>query len=396
MGKVVTSLSTFIILGLVARNYGEEGTGVFTLVLTYLAIFYLLSDFGFNAHVLKKVTGDRVPVRQAQGEQVTGEWQKLLGTRVLWSLFLVGISVAVLPFWPFATASFSQAVLFGGLAIIASGVFVTCNLIFQAKLRYELSVLSSSFGTLIGLAVFVYLIYINIPIHFLLLGHLAGWVFIALPALIMVRRLVPSVSPIFHSSYIVNLFKQSWPIAGTLLLNVVYFRVDSFLISIFRNNVEVGIYNIAYSVFQTELVLPTFILNAYYPIMLKSLNGIKVVGLGFLALAILGMIFTIIFAPFVIRFLTGGGFTGSTESLKILSLGFPAYFMSALLMWMMVTKDKYKSMFVIYAVGLFANLVLNFIYIPRYSFFAASWITVISEYLILGLQVVTLKRGKIL
>ena len=53
LGKVVTTLSTFIILGLVARNYGEEGTGVFTLALTYLAIFYIFADFGFNAHVLK-------------------------------------------------------------------------------------------------------------------------------------------------------------------------------------------------------------------------------------------------------------------------------------------------------------------------------------------------------
>lgn len=56
LGKVVTSVSTFVILGMVARNYGKEGTGVFTLALTYLAVFYVLSDFGFNAHVLKKFT----------------------------------------------------------------------------------------------------------------------------------------------------------------------------------------------------------------------------------------------------------------------------------------------------------------------------------------------------
>lgn len=54
LGKIVTSFSTFIILGLVARNYGKEGTGIFTLVLTYLSIFYILADFGFNAHVLRE------------------------------------------------------------------------------------------------------------------------------------------------------------------------------------------------------------------------------------------------------------------------------------------------------------------------------------------------------
>src|SRR3989344_1069378 len=129
LGKLVTATSTFIILGLVARSYGEEGTGVFTLALTYLAMFYLLADFGFNAHVLKKVTSNKI--------QVTSEWRKLLGTRIVWSLALAGIAVLTLPFWPFATNDFSKAVLLGGLGIVGSAVFVTCNLIFQSRLRYD-------------------------------------------------------------------------------------------------------------------------------------------------------------------------------------------------------------------------------------------------------------------
>jgi len=58
----------------------------------------------------------------------------------------------------------------------------------------------------------------------------------------------------------------------------------------------------------------------------------------------------------------------------------------------MVSKGKYKSMFAIYLIGLIANISLNFMFIPTYSFIAASWITVISEYLILTLQVVSLRK----
>lgn len=386
LGKIVTSLSTFIILGMVARNYGEEGTGVFTLALTYLAIFYLLSDFGLNAHILRKIRNPKFEIRN--------EFRRLLGTRILWSAFLAILAVGLLPLWPFSTPAFSQSVLFGSLAILGSAIFVTCNLIFQSKLRYDLSIISSSAGALIGLVFFWWVVSNLLTVPQLMLAHLLSWIIIAVTSLLLVKNFLPNLLPIYQFSYLINLFKSSWPIAATLALNVVYFRADSFMISIFRSNSEVGIYNVAYAVFQTALVLPTFIMNSYYPLMLKSFSGIKFVGLSLLGLASLGTLIILIIAPFLIQILTGGEFFGSTQSLQILSLGFPAYFLSALLMWVMVAKGAYKVMLTIYAIGLGLNLLLNLIYIPQYSFIAASYVTVISEYLILGMQLVSLRLIK--
>ncbi len=383
LGKAVTSVSTFIILGTVARNYGEKGTGVFTLALTYLAIFYLLSDFGFNAHVLKKVQSSKFKVQSL-------DWQKLLGTRILWSMGLILIATFTLLLWPFTSVDFAWAVIFGSLSILGSAVFVSCNLIFQAKLKYNLSVLASGTGTLVSLGVFVYLSLQKYPIPFLMLAHLTGWFVIAAAALFLVKRFLPNLSPIYDMRYTIKLFKDTWPIALTLALNVVYFRIDSFLIAYFKGITDVGIYNVAYSVFQSALVLPAFIMNAYYPLMLKSLSKIKLVGTGLLLLAVFGSLITLMTAQPIIGLLTGEGFLGSVQSLQILSLGFPAYFLSSLLMWFMVTKGRYKTMLLIYTFGLILNLILNFIYIPQYSFLGASWITVVSEYAILLLQFIAI------
>src|SRR5688572_4077040 len=102
VGKVISSVATFIILGIVARSYGETGTGAFTLVTTYLGIFYLLADFGFNAHVL------------SQGN-VEKQWGKLLGARLLWAGVLVIISLSIFPLMPFASSLLFASVLFGSL-----------------------------------------------------------------------------------------------------------------------------------------------------------------------------------------------------------------------------------------------------------------------------------------
>lgn len=383
LGKIASSVSTFIILGLVTRNYGKEGTGVFTLALTYLAVFYMLSDFGFNAHVLKKVTGNRL--------QVAGEWNKLLGTRILWSVVLIILAVGLLPFLPFASVSFSRAVEFGALAIIGSAIFVTCNLIFQSKLRYDLSVIASGVGALISLLFFWFLTTLHYPVSNLLIAHLISWIIISLVSLLLIKKYFQNIQPLFDVRYIKTLFRDSWPIAATLALNVVYFRADSFMIAYFKNNSDVGIYNVAYSVFQSALVLPTFIMNAYYPLMLESLGKVKQVALGLLGLSAAGTFATLLLAPLLVEILTGGGFEGSSQSLKILSLGFPAYFLSSLLMWFLIAKGKYRSMFLVYTSGLVLNLILNFLFIPQYSFIAASWTTVISEYAILLMQIFVLR-----
>ncbi len=345
-------------------------------------MFYILADFGFNAHVLRMF--------KVQSSKFKVEWQKLLGTRLVWSGVLVVFAVGLLPFWPFTTSEFAKAVLFGSLAIVASSIFITCNLIFQSKLRYDLSVLASSFGTLVGLVMFVLLSLYKAPIYLLIIAHLVSWTLIVLAALLLIRKLLINIIPVFDKQYARNLFKDSWPIAATLSLNVLYFRADSFMIAYFKPISDVGVYNVAYSVFQSALVLPTFIMNAYYPMMLKTFHGIKWMLLSLLGISIFATAATFAFAPVVIQILTGGGFTGSTSSLQILSLGFPAYFVSALLMWILVATGRYKSMLFLYASGLVLNLILNYIFIPSYSFIAASWITVVSEYFILVMQAVVL------
>lgn len=380
IGKIVISTSAFIVLGMVARIYGEAGTGVFTLAMTYLAMFHLLNDFGFNAHLLRVFSK---PGRVDQSRI----WRRLLGTRILWAFGLMFLAIGLLPLWRFAGPQFSLAVVLGAFTIVGSSIFITGNLIFQNKLRYDLSIIASIFGTIIYLGIAFWLFSANYPPPYLLFAQTIGWMVIGLMSIILLKRYVNSVFPVYDHQFTLNLIKNSWPIAATLGLNVIYFRADAFMVTYFKGVADAGIYNLAYSLFQTALVLPTFIMNAYYPILLKSFKGIRLVALGLLLLASLGTILTLIIAPFITSILTGGGFLGSSQSLQILSLGFPAYFLSALLMWILVSRGKYKTLLVIYTAGLVINLILNYIFIPQYSFYASSVITVVSEYLILTLLV---------
>ena len=389
--KVITSIGGFIILGVVSRTYGEAGTGVFTLALTYLAFFYIISDFGFNAHLLGKL----------QEKNKTAELllRKLLAVRILWSIFLMSLALLGANFLPLPLA-FKLAVALGLITIFFYSLNITANSVFQANLRYEFAALPVLISAPIGVIAILLMAKLKFPVQMMVLGYVLSWFIYGTVTLLLVLKFIRNITPIFDVNFTKSLFIGTWPLAATLVLNTIYFRVDAFILSFYYPSSYVGIYNVAYQIFQAVLVLPTFIMNSFYPMMLQTIKinisrfsyQIKLAAVGLLLVSICVLLIIYLLSPFVIKLITGPGFTGSTDSLRILSFGFPAYFLSALALWIMVAKKMYKSMVLIYTVGLLVNLLLNFAFIPKYSYIGASWVTVISEYLILALQIVSLRK----
>lgn len=409
--KLITTTSGFVILGVVARTYGETGTGSFTLALTYLAFFYILSDFGFNAHLLGKLQAfgsEADQARRSTGNKLQKEWRKLLGTRILWSILLIFIALILLVFFSFNPPSygfspdFKLAVILGSITILFFAINITAHSLLQAKLRYDLDILPTLLGVVLGTLLIIILAPLGVPVYYLILGYVVAWFVHSLGTILATKKFVSEIKPIFDLGYLKKLFIEVWPMAATLVLNVVYFRVDAFILFLYHPTSQVGIYNIAYQVFQALLVLPTFIMNAFYPMMLETLKvkadrflrQLKLAFLSLTLISVLVLLVTYLLSPFIIKVITGSGFSGSEQSLRVLSLGLPAYFLSSLMMWVMVAKKRYQAMVVVYAIGLIFNLIANLVFIPQYSFIAAAWITGISEYLILILQfgVLFLKR----
>lgn len=388
LGKIITSVTGLFILGVISRGFGEAATGVFTLTLAYLSFFFLAVDFGINPHI----------VSDLMQENFSQKWQMLLGLRVLLGLFLTAVAALLILFWPVDTTFFRQSVLFGILAIVGFGIFTTTSALFQAKLRFDLYVIGILAGSLVTVTTIYFLSQAKVEASFLMVGYVAGWLVNPLVALFFVRRFTP-VWPIIDLSYSKKIILEVWPIATALIINVLYFRVDAFMLSAMKSFTEVGVYNLSYQIFQASLVLPTFIMNSFYPLMLKDFKEdisrfsrrLVRAALLLLALSLLGVIFTFILSPFLITTISGGsGFAGSVEVLNLLSLGFPAFFLSSLLMWVLIVYKKYKTLTMIYALGLALNVILNLVFIMRYSFLGAAGVTVVSEYFILLLQVILL------
>lgn len=390
IGKITTALSTIIILGLISRQFGEEGTGIITLALAYLGFFSLAVDFGINAHILPQLLKGDVNII----------WRKLFGLRIILAVSLVISAALLILFWPNQASVFKITVLMGLVSIIEAAVFISATALFQSRLRYDLTTSATILGTVTTLGSLFFLIKLN-SVPLLMAGYVFGWIVTAGAALLLVKKIFNNIRPIFDLSFSTRTINNVWPISITLLINLIYFRADAFLLSYFKNFTEVGIYNLSYQIFQSLLVLPTYIMNSFYPLLLKDfsssllkfkeslLKGVLLMA----AIGFLGTVGTIFLASIVVQIITGGhGFSGSVSALQILSLGLPAFFVSSLLMWSLIALKQYRPMMMIYLAGLLINVLLNVIFIPRYSYLAAAGVTVVSEYLILILQLIILRK----
>ncbi len=397
VGKVASAGVMFLISLLIARNFGAGGFGDFTKITTYVAFYYLLADFGLNAVFLQKE------------QKAAGNWNNLLILRLVGSIFLIVVALSVLFFLPEGTVQgYTPLVRLGIIlyspTILFQALVTTANALFQKHLRYDLATLALLIGDIVSLV----LVTLSAFMVFQGAGSVAaaaslmiGTAATGIISLTIANRLAGPTRLSLTIKSIKELLIAGLPLGIMLIFNQVYFRFDSFVLTLTRTTAEVGIYGLAYKIFELPLVLPTFFMNALYPIMLKEAIGDKrhvisqtlknLTFKSFIFLLITSLLLLIAFwlaAPLLT--LVRPEFSQSIPALRILILSLPLFFTTSLLMWIIVVFEEQKFLPLIYGLSMIFIVAADVIFIPRYGYISAAWITVAAEGLVLILLSTTI------
>lgn len=399
MGKIVSATSTLIITFLIGRSLGAAGYGDFTKIFVFVGYFYILGDFGLNTIFIKLM-----------GEKISYIFQVMIGVRIALALFLTLLSIFIaflLPYDPQTLVGFSPLVKIGitiaSLTIITQTLLTTANAFFQKKLRYDLSSLSIIIGTFVVLITTLIASIIQPNLIIFILAYIFGGItFVASAFYLIQKKFKQKIKPIFNITESLKILALSWPVGLALIFNLIYFRLDVFILSANRTSLEVGIYGLAFQFFEASLTIPIFFANSIYPVLTNLFNKdqneyAKQVKFWLKSLIAISFFFAIslIMISFLIPSVFGASFNGTPVSLRILALGTPFFYVSAILWVLVIIHDKQKYLSLIYACGAIFNFSTNVIFVPKYGYIASSVITVASEALIMILLVIALKWHKI-
>ena len=399
VGKVVSLGITVLATIIITRTYGREIYGQFSLMQAWPALFFVIVDFGINAIATREISKDWSKAGKYFGN--------ILLIRIIFSVILMAVLFVASRFFPYSQA-LKAGITLSLLLVLTQALFTSTNIIFQAKLRYDLSTIGYLSGYAIILILVFFLSQAKVDVMWISFSYVIGGFITFAINYFFVKSLGVKPEFVLDKKVWGYLLSSSLPLGLMFVFSHINFKADSLLLSVLpvpaflnvSNNEAVGLYALPYKILEVALVMPTFFMNSVYPVMIIRMSEgkeklQKTLKQSLKFLIVIAIVFSLVgyvFSPLAINVLGGAEFSASVPVLRILLSGLVLYSVTQPLAWVIVTLGYQKYLPGIYLISGVFNVVLNLIFIPVYSFYVSALITHLSELLILVLLIVTVRK----
>lgn len=391
-GRGVTVFISLITTALLTRTLGADSFGDYVFITSIVLLFVGLSDFGTTTIGIREAS-----VSPEKKEKIFGS---VLSLRIVISL-AVFIGFILLVYLLPQFAGLRQPALIASFVILFLILRTTAQAVLQVFLRLDLV---SFLETIASLVILLFLgLFLVCRLKIDLFWLMIFWSFSALlsglAGVCYAKKLIRFKLNL-NKHDLIEVFKQASPLGIYLLVYAVYDRgVDSFFLKTFVDSKAVGLYGLAYKIHGNLIFGAAFLMNSLFPIIsaLKKDDGkLKLIfNRAFTVLLSLGLLilfFGLIFAPIIIRVISGEAYLSAINLLRILLFATLFSFLNHLNGFILIGLNDQKKLLKFSLFSLLLNLVLNMIFIPKYSYWAAAAVTVMTEGLLFVLTGIYLKK----
>jgi len=361
-----------------ARYLGVEGFGVLSLALSLTGIFGVFTDLGLSTLTTREVSRDKSLANKYIGNTAI--------IKVILSFLTFGLIALVVYIlgYPETTKNVVYLITFSVIFGAFTGIF---NSIFQAFEKMEFMSLNIILNAVLMVTGVLIVIYFGLGII-----ALASIYFISSGIILFLTFFIYTWKfflPKIHLD--LNFWKPTIKEASffglSSILIVIYFYIDSIMLSIMVSNYAVGIYNAAYKLIFVLLFIPSVFLISIFPVMSQHYESSKKLlkieyekSIKYLfAIAMLIFINGYIFADKIILIIYGTIFTAAIFVLQALIFVVPLIFMTYLFGNVFGAINKQRIVTIVVCVSTLLNVGLNLILIPKFSYIGASIATVATE-----------------
>lgn len=395
----------------IATNYlSVQGYGEYAVAYEYLAFFSIAADMGLFTIAITEMSKN-----EGKTSKIIANILSLRTIFVLFTMVVAITSVFLIP--KYDGTRIPVAVSIATLSVFFTITNGTITSVLQTRLKMHIASISQIIGKTVMVLYMLYITFLAFPhagniafdspsldlafYHLIIAGVIGNFIM-----LLITYRFVRKITPLefgFDWPFCKEILKKSLPYGVALILNTIYFRIDSILLSLIKNAQEVGIYAVAMRILDAVAVIPLFFMNSVLPVLTRSMKDNNteksktIIRYSFDFLLSLGMPFLVgafvlayplIFVVSSKEFLSNLaiGFYGSDIALKILMFAMTFQFLSTLFMFILLSLDKQTKILYINLSVVIFNIIGNIIIIPYYGFRGSAVISVFSALLILVLS----------
>lgn len=390
--RIIDMALALIIIRITAGYLKEGGFGDYTIVMTFVYIFSVIADLGLYSIVVREISREGADEERIINNALTMRF--VLGFFILGSAYFAGL---LFPYSPGVK---------NGIAVAALGFWLLSNIqvltgLFQKHLAVDRLAVSEMAGRVVQLFFVWYFAANNYGFLYIILSVFLGSVVNFIFVLFYASKYV-KIRPKFDLLFWKELLREAFPLAVSAILVLIYFKLDTIFLSVMKDSEAVGVYGLSYKIMENLIFFPAMIVGLTVPIMSKYIftdrekfKSVVQRTMNFIIIAVVPVIFgAVMTSDKIIRLLASpDGFKDSPAVLNILMVALGFIFFGALFSNILIVANEQKKLAQIYFTGTVFNVAMNFIFIPKYSYFAAAANTVGTELLVTALMIVAIHRS---
>jgi O-antigen/teichoic acid export membrane protein len=379
VGKAISTMLGLVAMAMLMRYLPTEQFGWYVTTIGFLGFIGILIDFG-----LIPVTAQMLSEHPQRKQEILSN---LLGLRITTAGFFLLLTPLISFLFPYPIE------VHIAIAISCISFFcISINQIFTGYFQTKMQMIVPVIGEFVSRITLVAGLALGIIFSTTFLGvmsiiTLAGVMYTLTMGIIFYK------DKVLHFAWNMSVWREialkSWPITVAVIFNVLYLRSDTVILSLFRDQIEVGIYGAAYRVIdiiaQTALMIMGIMLplltSAYAKRLTDEFHGRFSQSVSIMALLGLPMVAGLILLGHpIIEFIGGTRYTESGTILQILALALLGIFLGSIFGHMAVATNTQQRTLWIYALTAVLTLTGYFIMIPRFGIYGAAWMSVFSEW----------------
>lgn len=370
---------SFVVTLWLARYLAPELFGVYNYAIAFTALFSVVATFGLQSVVVQYLVD--------KPEQQNSTLASAFAIQLVGGVIAFVISVLV----AFNLVGSEPSVLVAVLLLSTINLFRfsdTVRYYFESRVQSKRIVVTENLVFMLIVLLRIAMILFELPLIYFVALLVLEAVLTALAFLwLFGSQKLKALR--FDSSNFLSMLKVAWLLALSVGAAMLYMRVDQIMLASLLNQEAVGIYSAAVRISEIWYVFPAVIVGSVFPRIIRELRHdaaranrqLDVLLTAFSIVSILVGLIVGSYSTEIIVFLFGEDYRASASVLSIHIWSSVFVFSGILGSRWLVAMDMQKVLLVSTLIGVFVNVVMNYLMIPEYGVEGAAWATLVAQFI---------------
>lgn len=377
LGKVVNMAGALLVGILVARYLGPSQYGLMNYVISYVALFTIISSFGL----------DDIEIRELSKNPENKN--KILGTcfRIRLAFATLALLLIITTLFIYKTDKFTTCMILLYSVTLYTGCFNIIRNFFTSIVKNEYVVKSEITRTLIGACIKIFLLWIKAPLEYFIAATMFDTMLVASGYFISYKKIIGKISEWkFDRTRVYFYIKESFPLVLSGAAVIVYQRIDQVMIGNMIDKESVGYFATAGKFLDLILFLPMVLTQTITPLLVRAKESnideynqkkqqfVNVV----VWVSIILSAFVSLCAYWLIVLTFGEKYLLAVPILQIMAFKTVGMALSSSSGQIIIMESIQKWAFIRNLIGCLICIGLNLILIPRYGVIGSAWVTIVT------------------